>query len=75
MSANHRYTIDTTCPGCGASGAVIVLEDAGPPFTDLPRREITSADNKFDIVAQNPPTAKCAACGELVRGLYEPCLT
>jgi hypothetical protein len=74
MSASHRYTIDTACPGCGATGAVIVLEDAGPPFTDVPRRKITNADTTFDIVAENPPIVKCAACGELVRGFYEPCL-
>jgi len=62
--AHHRYKIEIACPGCGAEGAIHVVEDAGPPFTDMPRRAYT-ADNegRFALTtAEGAPRIECLAC-------------
>jgi hypothetical protein len=63
MVITHRFSFDVACPGCGASGRIKVMEDAGPPFTDIPRRSYVGDAGKFAVAAGDPPTITCAACG------------
>lgn len=61
--AHHRFSIEFACPACGASGAISVAEDAGPPFTDTPRRTYTTDQERFALIAGgDPPGVKCRAC-------------
>jgi hypothetical protein len=68
MFASHRVIVDVECPRCGATGTVIALEDAGPPFTDPPRR--TFFAGKFGVEPGNPATIECAACGAKFSGKF-----
>lgn len=61
MVTNHRLSFDVQCPACGATDTIIVTEDAGPPFTDEPRR--TYSASEFGIKSGNPATIACATCG------------
>ncbi len=64
MAATHRLSIDIACPACGASGAIKVSEDAGPPFTDTPRRTYSTNAEKFVLLIEGePPSIGCVACG------------
>jgi len=66
MTANHRIRLEITCPACGASGVIRVVEDAGPPFDEAPRRAYESDPDKFQVTPGSPPTVKCGACGAKV---------
>jgi hypothetical protein len=62
--AHHRLSIEIACPSCGASGTVKVAEDAGPPFTDAPRRTYSTDPDKFALISQGDPLQiQCVACG------------
>jgi hypothetical protein len=74
MPANHRLNFDVTCPTCATRGAITLIEDAGPPFTEAPRRTFNSRDNKFVVTSEEPPAVACASCGTVIGSLYEPCL-
>ena len=64
MTTQHRFSITIACPACAASGAVIVTEDAGPPFSETPRRTYTAEPNRFEVaIGSDPPEIKCVACG------------
>jgi hypothetical protein len=57
-------SIDIACPDCGASSAIKVTEDAGPPFTDTPRRSYSTDAEKFElVVGAGAPAIACVACG------------
>jgi hypothetical protein len=62
--AHHRLSIQVACPGCGTEGAINVVEDAGPPFTDTPRRAYAADDpGRFALIpGGEPPGVKCLAC-------------
>ena len=65
MVISHRFSFEAACPACGVSGAIKVMEDAGPPFTDMPRRAYICETGKFQVSAgTSPPTIRCVACGE-----------
>jgi hypothetical protein len=58
-------SIDIACPTCGAEGTIKVAEDAGPPFTDMPRRTYTTDAGKFVLLLDgDPPAIECVACGD-----------
>jgi hypothetical protein len=63
MVINHRFSFDVACPGCHVLGRIKVLEDAGPPFTDIPRRTYVGESEKFSVAAGDPPTVRCVSCG------------
>jgi hypothetical protein len=57
-------SIDIACPSCGASSAIKVMEDAGPPFTDTPRRTYFTDVEKFVLlIGGDAPAIACVACG------------
>jgi len=61
---HHRFSIEFACPACGASGKVGVAEEAGPPFTDAPRRTYAIDPRHFVLVVEgDPPAIECVACG------------
>ena len=60
--ASHRWLFSVHCPGCGAAGAVRVLEDAGPPFTDPPRRGYQPVGEFEIFVDQDPVLVRCEGC-------------
>jgi hypothetical protein len=63
LVAHHRFSIQVACPGCGIEGAVKVVEDGGPPFTDTPRRVYSADPETFVLIAgSEPPGIKCRAC-------------
>ncbi|HEY2751334.1 hypothetical protein, partial [Phenylobacterium sp.] len=68
MAANHRLSFDVECPTCGATGRVVAIEEAGPPFADAPRR--TYSAGSFGVGAGNPATIECAACGAKFPGKF-----
>jgi DNA-directed RNA polymerase subunit RPC12/RpoP len=64
---NHQYSFDIACPACGSKGVAAVVEDAGPPFEDAPRRTYRSPDDKFKFQSGTPPTVVCVTCGKRFR--------
>jgi len=59
MNLNHRFLMDVSCPACGASGNIRVIEEAGPPFTETPRRAYAAETAAFQITL---PSITCVAC-------------
>jgi hypothetical protein len=70
MVAHHRFSVEAECPDCGASGAIKVTEDAGPPFTDVPRRTFRDESQKFRVSSEAPPTIECVGCGASFPGHF-----
>jgi hypothetical protein len=67
---HHRFGFEVACPGCGAAGTILVLEDAGPPFTDQPRRRYCSRDEKFQVIVAARAVIRCLACGKQFSSRY-----
>jgi hypothetical protein len=68
MVTHHRFNIQVACPSCEAPGKVEVVEDAGPPFTDTPRRAYASDALEFVLIAGSEPLEiECRACGAVFR--------
>jgi Zn ribbon nucleic-acid-binding protein len=64
VAANHRFSIPVACPVCEAAGDIKVTEEAGPPFTDTPRRAYTADPMKFTLlIGDEPPMVQCVPCG------------
>src|SRR5512140_229163 len=63
MTVTHKYSIEVTCEACGSAGAIAVTEQAGPPFTDSPRRDYVDEHRKFAVEGGDPPAIECLACG------------
>jgi hypothetical protein len=69
MVAHHRFSIEVACPSCEAPGKVEVVEDAGPPFTETPRRRYNSDAPEFAVISgSEPPEIECRACGAVFPG-------
>jgi hypothetical protein len=68
VPAHHRFKIDVVCPGCGQAGAIRVVEDLGPPFTDTPRRAYIADSGSFILSPEeDAPEVECQACGVVFR--------
>lgn len=64
VTANHRFRIRLACPVCEAEGEIKVTEEAGPPFTDMPRRTYAIDPLKFTLlIGGEPPMVQCVPCG------------
>lgn len=62
--AHHRFSVEFACPSCEALGKIKVTEDAGPPFTDRPRRTYDADPETFLLlVGEKRPVIRCVACG------------
>jgi hypothetical protein len=72
MVAHHRFSVDAACPACGTSGKIKVTEDAGPPFTDIPRRTFADETQKFRVSSEAQPTIECVGCGASFPGPFFP---
>jgi hypothetical protein len=70
MTSSHRIKVEIACPACGSSGTIIVVEDAGPPFDDEPRRSYENNSDKFRVSGGTPPTIRCVACGTNFQGRF-----
>jgi hypothetical protein len=70
MSPSHRFSFEFACAQCGTSGVIKVMEDAGPPFTDPPRREYRAEPGKFTVEPGSPPTIRCEVCGAKLLGPF-----
>ena len=64
MAAHHKFTIPVACPDCGAPGALKVIEDAGPPFAEMPCRSYEADEPaRFALVdGRERPQIECGAC-------------
>ena len=64
MIAHHHFSIGIACPACGAGGKISVVEEAGPPFTDAPRRTYSAVGAEFELNSGGGRSrATCRACG------------
>ncbi len=64
VSSNHRLSISVACPVCEATGEIKAKEDAGPPFTETPRRTYAVDPAKFTLlIGGEPPMIQCVPCG------------
>jgi len=65
---SHRVEYEITCPSCGASGVVRVVEDAAPPFDDLPRRTYLAEADEFLVTPGVVPMVECLGCSAMFQG-------
>jgi hypothetical protein len=63
MRVSHRLRFEIACPSCGVAGIIRVIEDAGPPFDDVPRRDYRGDPGTFEITSGATPSVQCLACG------------
>ena len=68
MVTSHRLSFDVECPNCCAAGTILVIEEAGPPFAEPPRR--TYSAEKFVVSPGDPLTLGCMACGAKFPGKF-----
>jgi hypothetical protein len=69
-SPHHLWSFSVRCPGCDTECTVRVVEDAGPPFGDTPRRDYTVSDG-FRVTPGTPATLKCLGCGAVFASPHE----
>lgn len=58
---HHRWSFDAQCARCETVHEVQVIEDAGPPFTDLPRRSYKPS-TAFSVTEGPPVIITCLKC-------------